>query len=61
MDFGFRISKIEVWIRNEHLQNTCVSISSQNGQLLIFRPKFGEIASYVQYFGSNIVEGVSES
>ena len=36
-------------------------ILSQNGQLLIFRPKFGEIAQYVQYFGLNIVEGVGES
>ena len=36
-------------------------ILSQNGQLLIFRPKFGEIAQYVQYFGLNIVEGVAES
>ena len=25
-------------------KKTCVPISSQNGQLLIFRPKFGEIA-----------------
>ena len=36
-------------------------IFSQNWQLLIIRPKFGEIANYVQYFGSNIVEGVAES
>ena len=34
---------------------------SQNGQLLIFRPKFGKLPNYVQYFGSNIVEGVTES
>ena len=39
----------------------CVPIFSQDGQLLIFRPKFGKLASYVQYFGSNIVEGVAES
>ena len=39
----------------------CESIFSQNGQLLILRSKFGEIAHYVQYFGSNIVEGVAES
>ena len=40
----------------------CVSISSQNGQLLIiFRPKFGEIAQLSEYFGSIIVEGVAES
>ena len=39
-------------------------IFSRNGQLLIFWPKFGEIAqlrNYVQYVGSIIVEGVAES
>ena len=36
-------------------------IFSQNWQLLIIRPKFGEIANYVQYFGSNIVVSVAES
>ena len=40
---------------------SCVPIFRQNGQNLVFRPKFGEIANYVQYFGSNIVEGVAES
>ena len=39
----------------------CVSVFSQNGQLLIFRPKFGEVAQLREYFGSNIVEGVAES
>ena len=39
----------------------CVSILSQNGQLLIFWLKFGEIAQLRKYFGSNIVEGVVES
>ena len=39
----------------------CMPIFSQNGQLLIFWPKFGELPNYVQYFGSNIVEGVAES
>ena len=36
-------------------------IFSQNRQLLIFWPKFGEIAQLRKYFGSNIVEGVAES
>ena len=36
-------------------------IFSQNGQLLIFWPKFGEIAQLLAIFGSNIVEGVVES
>ena len=38
-----------------------MSILSQNGQLLIFWPKFGEMPNYVQYFGSNIVESVAKS
>ena len=38
-----------------------VPILGQNGQLLIFRPKFGDIAQLREYFGSNIVEGVAES
>ena len=37
-----------------------VPIFSQNGQLLIFRPKFGEIAQLRAIFASNIVEGVAE-
>ena len=36
-------------------------IFSQNGQLLIFRPTFGEIAQLRAIFGSNIVKGVAES
>ena len=37
-------------------------IFRQNGQLCIFRSKFGEIVQfYVRYFSSNIVEGVAES
>ena len=39
----------------------CVPILIQNGQLLISRPKFGEIAQLREYFGSNIVEGVAQS
>ena len=38
-----------------------VPILGQNGQLLMFRPKFGDIAQLREYFGSNIVEGVAES
>ena len=75
MDFGVEISKILVWIWNQHPWDTCapifrqngwtlgsefqksksgfgistfkipcVPIFNQSGQLLIFRPKFGEIA-----------------
>ena len=39
----------------------CVPIFSQNGQLLIFGLNLGKFPNYVQYFGSNIVEGVAES
>ena len=38
-----------------------VPIFSQNGHLLIFWPKFEEIAQLRIIFGSNIVEGVAES
>ena len=34
---------------------------SQNGQLLILDLNFGKFPNYMQYFGSNIVEGVAES
>ena len=38
----------------------CVPIFSQNGQLLIFRSKFGEIGQLrAIFFCSNIVEGVA--
>ena len=36
-------------------------IFSQNGQLLIFGLNLGKLPNYVQYFDSNIVEGVTES
>ena len=39
----------------------CVPIFIQNGQLLIFGLNLGKLPNYVQYFGSNIVEGVAES
>ena len=35
----------------------CVPIFSQNGQLLIFRSELRKLHNYMQYFGSNIVEG----
>ena len=38
----------------------CVPIFSQNGQLLIFGLNLGKLRNYVQYLGSNIVEGVAE-
>ena len=36
-------------------------IFSQNEQLLIFGLNLGKLPNYLQYFGSNIVEGVAES
>ena len=59
MGSEFQKSKSEFGINTSKIP--CVPILSQNGQRLIFRPKFGEIAQYVQYFGLNIVEGVAES
>ena len=44
IDLGVEILKIQVWIRNQHLQFNIVPIFSQNGQLLVFWPKFGEVA-----------------
>ena len=45
-----------------------MSIFSQNGQLLLFWPKFGDLGQlreiwphYLKYFGSNIVYGDAES
>ena len=39
----------------------CGPIFSQNWQILIFGLNLGKLPNYVQYFGSNIVEGVAES
>ena len=39
----------------------CGPIFSQNWQLLIFGLNLGKLPNYVQYFGSNIAEGVAES
>ena len=36
-------------------------IFSQNGQRLIFWPKFWQIAQLREYFGSNIAEDIAES
>ena len=44
MDFGVRISKSKSGFGISTSNIPCASIFSQNGQLLIFRPKFGEIA-----------------
>ena len=64
------LPKIGFWCRNFENQsldsetNTsnipCVPIFSQNGQLLIFRSKFREIAQLRAIFWLNIVEGVAE-
>ena len=49
---GLGISTSSIWF---------VPIFSQNGELLIAWPKLGKLPNYVQYFGSNIAEGVTES
>ena len=41
---GFEIQETNVGMRISILEIQCVPIFRQNGQLLIFQPKFGEIA-----------------
>ena len=48
--FGINISNIPY-----------VPIFSQNEELLIFGVYLGKLPNYVQYLGSNIVEGVAEN
>ena len=59
MGSQFQKSKFAFGINTYNIP--CVPIFSQNRQLLICRPKFREIANYVQYFGSNILEDAEES
>ena len=48
-NFGVGISKIYVWIRNQHLQIPCVPISSENGTLNFefFGLNLGKLPNYV--------------
>ena len=57
MDFGseFQKSKSGFGINTSIIP--CLPIFSQNGQLLIFRPKFWEIAHLRAIFCSNVAEG----
>ena len=63
--FGVRISKAvppRFRIRFRTSKIPCVPIFSQNGQLWIFGPKFGQIPQlYAIYYCSNDVESVPES
>ena len=43
-ELGLQIQTTNVGIRIVILEIPCVPMFSKNGQLLIFRPKFGEIA-----------------
>ena len=43
-NFGLEIQKTNVGIRISNLEIPCAPIFRQNGQLRIFRPKFGKIA-----------------
>ena len=64
---GLEIQKNNVGIRISILEIRCIPIFRQNRQILLFRPKFaqklmlGKLPNYVQYFGSNNVEGAAES
>ena len=59
MGSEFQKSKSESRISTSKIP--CVPIFSQNEQLSIFRPVFGEIALLNAIFGSNNVDGVPES
>ena len=58
MDFAIGISKIQLWIRNQHLHYImCANFQSK----WIFDLDLEKLPIYVQYFGSNISESVAES
>ena len=57
MDSGVGISKLQVRIWNQHLQDTMCA----NFQFEFFGLNLGKLPNYVRYFGSNIVERVAES
>ena len=62
MDFGVEILKIKVWIRNQYLQYTMCANFQSKGTFLNFLDKnLWKLSNYVQYSGSDIVEGVAES
>ena len=42
INVGVKISKIEVWIGNQHPWYLCAPIFRQNGQLWMFGPKFAQ-------------------
>ena len=55
----FQKSKPRSRISNSKIP--CVEIFSQNGQLWISGLNLGNLSNYMRYFGSNNVEGVTES
>ena len=61
MDFGIEFQKSKSGFGISTSNIPCVPIFSQNGELLIFGLYLGNLPNYVQYLGSNIVEGVAES
>ena len=61
MDFGIEFQKSKSGFGISTSNIPCVPIFSQNGELLIFGLYLGKLPNYVQYLGSNIVEGVAES
>ena len=62
MDFWLAISKIQVWIWNQHLQYTmCANFQSKQITFNFFDLNLGKLPNYMQYFGSDVVEGVLES
>ena len=60
MDLGVGISTTQVWIRNQHLQDTR-QFSVKMNNFEFFYLNLSKLPNYVRYFGSNNVEGVAES
>ena len=58
LESEFQKSKSRFGINKSNIP--CVPIFIQNRQLLIFYLNLGKLPSYVQYLGSNTVEGVPE-
>ena len=56
---GSKFQKSKSWFGIDTSNIPRARIFSQNGQLLIFGLNLGKLPNYVQYFGSNIVEGVA--
>ena len=55
------IHKTNIGIRISILEIPCVPIFDKTDNFEFFDLNLGKLPNYVQYFGSNFVEGVAES